>query len=99
MKKRQVKKVYREEESFHTGVVKGIARELAPDLVALIIFLIIAQALFFLLGPNVLIPNITGAGLFLLNLIFAIIVPYTLAMVVKAIRLIILEVKKTKERR
>jgi len=76
------------------NIFKGITRALAPSIYSLIIFLAIAQIIFFTLGPKILISNITNFGLFLLNFVFAIIVPYNLAMIIKAIKLIRKEVKK-----
>ena len=75
------------------NILKGIAREFAPHMPSLISFLAIAQIAFFTVGPKILISNITNFGLFLLNFVFAIIVPYNLAMVIKAIGLIFAETK------
>ena len=81
-------------EPIYKQILRGLAREFAPNLSALIIFLIITQMLFFVVGPKILIINIPKLGLFLLNFVFAIIVPYNLAMLIKATKLIREEVKK-----
>ncbi len=79
---------------WYKDVAHGVAYELAPNLIALICFLIIAQVVFFIIGPSILITKIASGSLFLLNLVFAIIVPYNLAMVIKAAHLIYGEVKQ-----
>ena len=79
------------------GILKTIAQELAPNLVALIFFLIVAQVIFFSIGQYVLVANKTKTGLFLINFVFAVLIPYFLAMLIKAIKLIIMEVNKKKK--
>ena len=76
------------------GILKTIVQELAPNLIALIFFLIVAQVIFFSIGQYVLVVNKTKIGLVLINFVFAVLIPYFLAMVIKAIKLIISEIKK-----
>lgn len=77
-----------EEKDLFVNVVYGLTREFAPNLIVFIVLVIVAQLLFFTVGPEILIPNLTDQGLMLLNFVFAILIPYTLSMVVKAIFLI-----------
>ena len=86
----------KKKKDIHVNIFKGVCRELAPNLIAFVIFLIIAQVIFFTIGPKILIPNITHFGLFLLNFVFAILLPYIFAMIIKAIKLII-DVSKSKK--
>jgi len=77
-----------EEKDLFVDVVHGLTREFAPNLIIFIVLVVVAQLLFFTVGPDILIPNLTDQGLMLLNFVFAILIPYILSMIVKAICLL-----------
>ena len=87
-KKRSQKKYISKKVSVADDLKKNIARGFTPNLLALIVFLISAQILFFIFGRNIFVYYATKEGLMLLNFTFAILIPYNLAMIVKAIFLI-----------
>ena len=78
----------KKKESLQVNITKSVIRELSPNLTALVLFLLIAQIIFFTLGKGLILQNTPREGLILMNFLFAVLVPYSLAMVVKAIILI-----------
>ena len=83
--------------NFITDVLRAVSRELAPNIKILFIFLLIAQVIFFTYGLR-LIPPITKFGLFLFNIGTAVLIPYSLAMLVKAVGLAKKEFSKSRKK-